>query len=347
MKTTRNCTRPSVLGAILLSLFAAPASAQLLVDGAYGLTPEQAENGQLPAGWISLLGPDEQAKAPLSIPLQGCSTMENEESLNYVPWPGGVVPYEFNTNVSGLNQSRVLAAFAILEPLANVDFVPRAGEPDFLHIRADSINQSTSIGYQAGQTTIRISSWTTQGTVIHEFLHALGFYHEQSRPDRTSFVDVFAGNIQMGSEGNFSVALGSLRAGPYDFSSLMHYPPCAFSTNCAPNSNCLCSAGTETILPKPAYSSFLSQMGQRTAITTLDIHGLRALYPFGHWRFVEADHIFVGNGTGANPWKELSAARTGAPSGARVFIMPGTYDTAGVWSTPMVLDAPVGGVVME
>ena len=36
------------------------------------------------------------------------------------------------------------------------------------------------------------------GTIIHEFLHAIGFYHEQSRPDRDQYVRVIRQNIQGG-----------------------------------------------------------------------------------------------------------------------------------------------------
>lgn len=43
------------------------------------------------------------------------------------------------------------------------------------------------------------ASGCTPGSVIHEFLHALGFHHEQSRTDRDEYVTVNYDNIQPGT----------------------------------------------------------------------------------------------------------------------------------------------------
>jgi Astacin (Peptidase family M12A) len=71
------------------------------------------------------------------------------------------------------------------------------------------------------------------GTPIHELMHSLGFFHEQSRHDRDKYVQVFWQNVQAGQEHNFKKfdrVLATTKV-PYDFASVMHYSSFAFSKN--------------------------------------------------------------------------------------------------------------------
>lgn len=62
---------------------------------------------------------------------------------------------------------------------------------------------------------------------MHEFGHAAGFLHEQSRVDRDDEAKILYGNIQETKEHNFiKRSLGYMLNydnAPYDVSSVMHY----------------------------------------------------------------------------------------------------------------------------
>jgi hypothetical protein len=68
--------------------------------------------------------------------------------------------------------------------------------------------------------------------VEHEMMHALGFFHEQARPDRDDYVDIHWSNIPGDKVSNFEIADGiDSRDSPYDRRSVMHYDNYAFAIN--------------------------------------------------------------------------------------------------------------------
>ncbi|KAL7058452.1 hypothetical protein AAHC03_016806 [Spirometra sp. Aus1] len=83
---------------------------------------------------------------------------------------------------------------------------------------------------------------------MHELGHVMGFWHEQSRPDRDDYVEVFEENIEDTKLFNYDKkgtdVIDSLGE-PYDYYSIMHYHDAAFiksdknqtmrPTKCCPN----------------------------------------------------------------------------------------------------------------
>ena len=69
-------------------------------------------------------------------------------------------------------------------------------------------------------------------TVVHELGHVIGFWHEQSRPDRDQYIEVILANVIPGYEFNFDKkeenVIDSQGVG-YDYNSIMHYDRNAFA----------------------------------------------------------------------------------------------------------------------
>jgi hypothetical protein len=158
-----------------------------------------------------------------------------------------------------------------LENAASIDFIPRTNEGDYLHIR-DSGTNSSWVGRIGGSQFVEIYNWNVRFIMVHEFMHAMGIFHEQQRPDRDQFVTIRSENIQPGVGVNFSIQVGAATHGAYDYDSVMHYDRCAFSTCCPTGSSCGCAAACETITaPQP--------IGQRGHLSAGDFAVLQFLYP--------------------------------------------------------------------
>ncbi len=184
-------------------------------------------------------------------------------------WPEGVVPYEIAEEFSDSQRRTIRRGIAHWNRSTIMRLVRRARQSDFVRfVPADDFCQS-ALGRQGGEQHVgcAVGDGFGTGSIIHEIGHAVGYHHEQQRPDRDMFVTVIDDNIEPGKkEVNFDIKLGGVILGPYDYGSIMHYPRDAFST------------GGDTIVPPAGVS-----IGQRDGLSERDILGVCVMYGAPHF----------------------------------------------------------------
>jgi len=140
-------------------------------------------------------------------------------SSNGVPWPGGVVPYEFATNLTATQKQTYLDGLREWELAANVQFVPRSNQTQYVLFHYDP-NGPNTVSNTAPQG-ITINS-LSRAQVCHELGHSFGFTHENIRPDRATYLTVLSNNVTAGNLFWFEIDPTGVTNGAYDFESVMH-----------------------------------------------------------------------------------------------------------------------------
>ncbi|CAF4330811.1 unnamed protein product, partial [Rotaria magnacalcarata] len=200
----------------------------------------------------------------------------------YQRWPGGVVPYEIAENISANNSIFIVNMMRAMENLTQVNntqcisFRPKTvSDPYFITIFNGSGCYAPigSWGAYAGVRPVSLLDGTyatciVSGIIQHELTHVLGFYHEQARPDRDSYVSIQWSNIDPTMASNFDkysdTDVDTLST-PYDYGSVMHYDRNAFSI----------SNNLATIVPIQNASAFI---GQRIELSPIDILEIQRYY---------------------------------------------------------------------
>jgi hypothetical protein len=329
-----------------------------------------------------------------SLSRRGDSPQAAYTGLSAKYWPKGIVPFEFDnpgcpmggpTCVSAANQALMISAMAVLEAVANVDFqqcASNACSGNFVHIQNSGQN-SSAVGIQGGQQVINIINWNFQFVMVHELLHCLGFFHEQSSKISRDYVTPVCKNIQGDTgdcESNMAMVNFNLQGlgtyyGYYDFDSVMHYSQCAFSRNDGTvkdvNGNPVpaCPAVSPTFpdggitvsvnaafntqnlpfMPLPAGLTWQQLIGQKTHLSYLDQLTLSFLYPQPDWRFVDPAYNDERGefGTFLAPFRDLATGIANTPEGGTLWLQPGTYPAVGSLTKRITIQAPLGNVILQ
>lgn len=186
-------------------------------------------------------------------------------------WPNGVVPFEISEDLPFINKLAVMQAIAHLQTFTHLEFVEitsknRKDHADFLSfIPAEGTSCSSHVGRQGGRQVINLAPRCNTMNSVHEIGHAIGLWHEQSRADRNQYIRIVWNNIEEEQRDNFEQQLSDGKDfGEYDYNSIMHYGPYAFSKN-----------GEKTLIPFDENA----KIGQRIRLSEGDIAVINAMYP--------------------------------------------------------------------
>src|SRR6185369_5696037 len=170
-----------------------------------------------------------------------------------------------------------------------------------------------------------------KGTVKHEMLHALGFFHEQSRVDRDQFINVNSQCIASSSS-QFSIRNESLDLGPYDYKSIMHYNSWAYCKKDPAHDGDSYYKGCECLPMTSAFDSnnngLLDSINPSSDLTVEDVNSMFRTYARANGSNGDGDKFGAAIATGDFDGDGYDDAAIGAPgnnNGAgAVFIFKGT-----------------------
>uniref|UniRef100_A0A1A9UT71 Metalloendopeptidase n=1 Tax=Glossina austeni TaxID=7395 RepID=A0A1A9UT71_GLOAU len=192
-------------------------------------------------------------------------------------WPNNTVYYKFFTVFDEDHHNYILRGMEIIEEISCIRFKEAdASTPNYVNITGFVGGCYSEVGWlNEGAQAYNLEIYALDtgcfrlGTIVHEFLHTLGFFHMQSATNRDDYVHIVEGNIDPRNLHNFN-KYNETQVNDfdqeYDYGSVLHYGPKAFSIN-----------GEDTIIPLYANEA-AGSMGQRLRMSEKDINKLNLMY---------------------------------------------------------------------
>jgi hypothetical protein len=129
---------------------------------------------------------------------------------------------------------RVLRVIEYFNANTPVRFVPLTDQADSIVFAPTDIPLCLSyVGRIGGHQPIFLNDRCMDSEITHEVMHALGFVHEHSRPDRDQYVNIRWGSIDPEAYSQFEIVPDALAANvkdrPFDYNSVMIYNDTGFA----------------------------------------------------------------------------------------------------------------------
>jgi len=183
-------------------------------------------------------------------------------------WPNKIFPFNINGTFSANDRATIQKAMTMISNKTCIRFKQRTNEKDYVSIENADSGCYSYVGRIGGKQILNLGSGCVYKAIpAHEMIHALGFYHEQSRTDRDDFVTINWDNIEKKYQFAFD-KYGSDYVNPfnvsYDYGSVMHYGSTAFAIDY--------SKPTITVKTSGA------KIGQREGISDKDALKIKNMY---------------------------------------------------------------------
>ncbi|XP_061149844.1 astacin-like metalloendopeptidase isoform X7 [Syngnathus typhle] len=135
------------------------------------------------------------------------------------PWPSRHIPYRIDYELgesecrrwpkslitsavrpTGDRTNDIDAALKMITFHTCLSFHQRTSEADYIFFKS-GFGCASYVGFMGGKQEVHVAATCKVGNIVHEVLHALGFFHEHTRLDRGKYINILSSNIMQDSAG--------------------------------------------------------------------------------------------------------------------------------------------------